>query len=117
MKADQYARLKALSDRLIDKFLDEADPNHWPGAGVEIAAQTKDQRGDAVWCKKSASVTISLVLRIESVTRAHEGHDPTAPPIPADGTDTTDSEIASMEKQAGRILADVQARARGKAKG
>ena len=37
MREDQKKRLEALSEKLIDVVLEEADPDFWPGAGQPLA--------------------------------------------------------------------------------
>ena len=46
MHSDYKTRLTALSDKLTDVVLEEADPDNWPGAGKEITKHTKQERGD-----------------------------------------------------------------------
>ena len=41
MHSDYKTRLTALSDKLTDVVLEEADPDNWPGAGKEITKHTK----------------------------------------------------------------------------
>jgi len=41
MRQDQYEKLQALSERLTDTFLEEGDPDRWPGHGIEVAAMDK----------------------------------------------------------------------------
>jgi|JI10StandDraft_1071094.scaffolds.fasta_scaffold1158550_2 hypothetical protein len=56
MRADQIKRLEELQDKLVDIYLDEADPESWP-----------ENRGDRVWHKKDANLTITHVIRIKTL--------------------------------------------------
>ena len=49
MHQDYKTRLTALSDKLTDVVLEEADPGNWPGAGKKPSELTKDERGDRYW--------------------------------------------------------------------
>lgn len=62
MKPDQIVRLKELQDKLVDIYLDEADPGNWP-----------ESRGDRVWHKKDANLTITHVIRIETLLNLKPG--------------------------------------------
>lgn len=56
MRPDQIVRLQELQDKLVDIYLDEADPGSWP-----------ENRGDRVWHKKDANLTITHVIRIKTL--------------------------------------------------
>lgn len=68
MRPDQLQKLQSLSEALADVVLDEADPAHWPAAGVRPADQTREERGDRYWAKKSAAATFSLLITVEKLT-------------------------------------------------
>ena len=57
------AHMGMLDERLSALYLNEADPQLWPADGVEPMQQTRDERGDRVWCKKNADHTLSLLLK------------------------------------------------------
>jgi hypothetical protein len=113
MRQDQFERLQSLSERLTDVFLDEANPDQWPGAGMSIAAMDKDTRGDRYWSKKNAAATITLMQRImqlSDVIRAARSGD--APDPEADPEIDLEKEIATAEREAERLLDQVQASSR-----
>lgn len=119
MREDQYRRLVALQEKLIDVALDEADPDRWPGAGVEPAAMDKSTRGDRYWCKKSAAATIMLEARIAArigteQALARAGLPPPAAADAPPAEDDLDDEIGRFEKEAAKQLAKFRARAVGK---
>jgi len=114
MRQDQYERLQALQEKLMDVFLSEADPDGWPGVGIEPRAMDKATRGDRVWCKKDAAGTAVLIMKAMSMTGmiqrgAAEGGMVPPEGAPEDETEMEDA-IQAAEREAAKILATVQAR-------
>lgn len=112
MRDDQRARLAALEEQLIDKVLDEADPETWPGAGVELAQMTKQERGDAYWCKQNAAATLGLAMRVASLIQNADRAkwaDPNKPTAD-DEAERMEGEIAKYEKKAKAMLETVMER-------
>ena len=110
MRQDQYEKLQALTEKLTDTFLEEADPGAWPGKGIEIAAMDQQTRGDRYWCKKNAAATLSVIIRTTSLVgiiqqRADGGAD-----VPKEGEDgaqeeaSLEAEINAAEKEAERLI-------------
>jgi len=64
MREDQIERLRELEEKLLDVYLDEADPANWPGfeSLVDGEPLTKQQRGDRYWEKKNAIATVALAF-------------------------------------------------------
>ncbi|HIH2621659.1 TPA: hypothetical protein ACYLIB_005613 [Burkholderia cenocepacia] len=116
MRQDQYERLQALSEKLTDVFLDEADPEGWPGAGVALATMDKATRGDRYWSKKNAAATVMLIGRVHSLVSviqlASKGGEGAAAGAVSETEDELDAEVAAAEKEAERLLDQVQQRAR-----
>jgi hypothetical protein len=108
MRDDQYAKLKGLSEKLTDVVLVEANPEKWPGADRELADLTRDERGDRYWCKKNAAATLTMLMKVHSLTGVLEqrGGFGAPPPNPEDvsGEADLDKEIASAEREASRII-------------
>ncbi len=101
MKDEQIDKLKALSERLTDVLLFDADPENWVGVGIPASDLSREQRGDAYWCRRVATATVSVLLRVESVLdettqRRRPGDD--------DDDGELDKEIANAEKEAARLL-------------
>ncbi len=120
MRQDQYERLQKLQDKLMDVFLDEADPEHWPGKGLKIGAMDAQTRGDLYWVRKTAASAGMLYSRVEAmVGRVQMAGAGTTPPAegdsPEDVEQQMDAELAKYEKEAKAMLADVQS-GRAKAK-
>jgi len=114
MRQDQYERLQALEEKLIDVFLGEAEPTEWPGHGMKMAAMDSQTRGDRYWVKKNAAATGILAQRVAGmIHQTQMGGAGTQPPNgsgdQADGERQLDAEIASAEREAEKLLRDVQA--------
>lgn len=111
MRDDQRQRLAELSEKLTEVVLEEADPAAWPGQGKTVADMSPDERGDRYWCKKNATASISLLLRVQQVIentpealgRGQPLRDP-----------EIDNEVKRAERQAAELLGKLQAKAHGK---
>lgn len=124
MRQDQYERLQALSEKLTDVLLHEAEPEKWPGHGLDPGAMDQKTRGDRYWCKKNAVATISLAQRVGALIGQVQvaGAGTTPPDAPADGEDGgagaardhLDAEVQAAEQEAARLLKELQSGA-GKA--
>lgn len=68
MRQEQFERLLALSEKLTEVFLDEAEPDNWPGVGIPPNKMDSATRGDRYWCKKNAVATVSLLQRVHGLT-------------------------------------------------
>jgi hypothetical protein len=106
MRQDQYERLQALSEQLTDVFIDEADPEKWPGAGIPLATMDKATRGDRYWSKKNAAATVMLIGRVESLVGSiqSDSNAGTGAAAVTDSENELDQEIAEAEKEAARLL-------------
>lgn len=118
MRQDQYERLQKLQDKLLDVFLDEADPESWPGKGLKIGAMDAQTRGDLYWVRKTAASAGMLFSRVEAmIGRVQFAGAGTTPP--AEGEESPeqqlDAEYAAAEREAKKLLDDVQS-GRSKAK-
>jgi hypothetical protein len=113
MRPDQLQRLQDLSERLADRFLLEADPGEWPGAGKAPTEMTQQERGDGYWAKKNAMAT-GGVLRFTL--------DVLAKNAPAEGEEGGDHakdsdmerQIRDAERRSAKLVEDALARAKRK---
>ena len=116
MRADQYEKLQALQEKLVDVFLMEADPDNWAGAGMLLADMNHEQRGSAYWCKKNAVATGGLIQRVSNLTMKIEMAN--TPPGGGGADEISDAEIdvdkqvAAAEKEGKRLLDKVQRKAK-----
>ena len=112
MRQDQYEKLQALTEKLTDAFLGEADPEAWPGHGVGIAVMDQQTRGDRYWCKKNAAATLSVLVRTTNLIGIVQmrggvgGTAPTGDPDPDDGG--LDADIKAAEKEAAKLMSQLQ---------
>lgn len=116
MRDDQYVRLKALTEKLADAVIDEADPDNWTGNGKKPADLTRDERGDRYWCKKNCAATLSVLMRIYSVAGMVEraGGAPSEVPAGAAGETDLDREVSAAEREAQAILKRIAKTSRAK---
>lgn len=112
MRPDQFAQLGALSEKLADVVLDEADPDGWPGAGMPIADLSKEDRGDRYWCKRNASATMSLLMKVENLIADEYGEGGRYTPR---ADEEMEKEIDQAEREATRLLDKVAKAAKRKA--
>ncbi len=105
MRDDQYTRLKALTEKLTDVVLTEADPDKWPGFSQELAFLSREDRGDRYWCKKNAAATLSVLMRVHNLVGVIErdGRAPTEP-LAEEGESDLDKEVSAAEREAKAIL-------------
>ena len=117
MRQDQYEKLQALSERLTDTFLEEGDPDRWPGHGIGVAAMDKQTRGDRYWCKTNAVATLSLIDRVGRLTgdiQAASAAGAGSSAVPeGDGDESSlDAEINAAEKEAAKLLNQIHDQAK-----
>lgn len=115
MRDDQYQRLQALNEKLMDVFFFEAEPDNWPGGGLTPRDMDSQTRGDRYWCKKNAAATLSLCLRTITVIDASRRRLPDGlaaqkdeTPDGGEANDSVDKEIDAVEKEAARLMAKLQ---------
>jgi hypothetical protein len=113
MRPDQLQRLQDLSEKLADRFLVEADPDEWPGAGKLPADLTQQERGDGYWAKKNAMATGGVLRFTMDVLAKQEPEDPAAPKDPEKESDI-DRQIREAEKRSSELVNAAVARAKRK---
>lgn len=99
MRPDQVQRLQELSEALADRFILEADPQEWPGAGKAPTDMTPQERGDQHWAKKLAMGTASVLRYTLDLSALHA--DRKAPEGKEDELDRElDQRISEAERRA-----------------
>lgn len=68
MEPDRFAKLSALSERLLDVFLQVADPDNMSGGKKKPADLTKEERGNLAWDVKTANSFGLLAARSLELT-------------------------------------------------
>lgn len=115
MKQEQFELLQLRAEQLTDIFLSESDPATWPGHGIDVGAMDKQTRGDRYWSKKNCVATLSVVQRIANVMQL--ARDATAGGKADSGAvidpqEDLDKEAADAEKQAEKLLKEIQSGSR-----
>ena len=109
MKPEQLTRLMSLSDRLIEASLIDADPGNWTANGLKPMEMSKEERGDAKWCRSLAVSTVALAMQVQRLLHrplmgdAFMGGNLNQ----FDGMDeeeTVESEISRYEQAAAKVL-------------
>lgn len=116
MRQDQFEALQQRAEQLVDLFLQESNPDKWPGKGLEPGQMDQQTRGDRYWCKKDAVATLACAQRIGSLVdlaRRKTAWGEAAPEaVVEQGADELDAEIRKAEKEAKAILNRMQSGAR-----
>jgi len=113
MTPDQLKRMSKLSEKLAEVALSDADPKNWVGHGVLPMDLTQEDRGDAVWCRKVALSTLSVLGRtVTLITQAAYLKAQTemgrAPPGVKTGEERLlDDEVKAAEKEGAKLLREL----------
>jgi hypothetical protein len=117
VRQDQYEKLQQLSEKLLDVFMVEADPEHWPGKGVRPGDMDSKTRGDLYWVRKTAASVLMLesriATRIASMQLSGAGTTPAAEGAPED--DGIEAEVKAAEREAQALMDELQKGTRKKA--
>jgi hypothetical protein len=114
MRPDQREKLEALSERLADVFITEADPDNWTADGVLPRDMTQQERGDRHWDRKGAMGTGGVLkYTIDLIASGEEKRiDDDAEQAARDAD--LDKRIKDAEKRASAAVARVLNKAKGK---
>lgn len=111
MHNDYKTRLTALSDKLTDVVLEEADPDTWPGADKPLDKHTKQERGDRYWCKKNAAASLTLLVKVHSLIGMHtRGGTPKDGDEPDDEAFRLGQRVSAAERAAQEVIERLQQR-------
>lgn len=108
MRDDQRQRLADISEALAEVAIRDADPANWTAADKPLCDMTKEERGDAAWCRKTAVQSVALLGRLQQILRDTGGGKSGDDDDPA-------SDIKRAEKEARKLLEHVGVRADGNA--
>lgn len=100
MNEDQCRRLEAVEDKLVEVALRDADPGNWSAAGVLLCDMTKEQRGNAQWCRKTAVQTLALLNQVQKTISNYRQPQKGVPP----GDPDPDKLIREAEAKASELL-------------
>lgn len=112
MRQDQFEKIQALNEKLADVFINEANPDKWPGANTPIDLQDAKIRGDRYWMKKNAVATIALIQRITYYVGSIQRNQIPVDPVGGETVDqaeesSVDKEIDKYEKSAKKLIDDM----------
>lgn len=120
MRQDQFEKLVKLEEELADVFIFEANIANWSGAGLQPNAMDQQTRGDRYWCKRNAVATLSLMTRVGllvgQVQQRGTGTTPAADEQD-DHESNLDAEVRDAEKEAARLMRDLQRGGKARANG
>jgi len=108
MRPDQMQRLQALSERLADRFLADADPDTWTAADKVSRDMTTEERGDAYWCRKVAMSTGGVLNFVLNVMNNADGRQSNEA-----NDDALEQQVAAAEKRAAAAVKAAMAKAKG----
>lgn len=110
MSPDQLIRLESLRDKLMERAIVDADPANWAAGDKAPKDMTREERGDAKWCRGLAINTVSLAMQVQRLML-----NPTAggalvpdkmdPAEPEAQEETIEAEVARFEEAAAQVLA------------
>ncbi|EAW4590365.1 hypothetical protein CJH50_13080 [Salmonella enterica] len=105
MHQDYKTRLTALSDKLTDVVLEEADPDNWAGGNKRANALTKQERGDRYWDKKNAAASLTLLIKVHSLIGMQtRGGTPSDNPGQDDEAFALGQRVSKAEREADAII-------------
>ena len=110
MRADQIARLETLHDRLVERALADADPANWVAGEKAPKDMTREERGDAKWCRGLAINTVALTLQVQRMMVNPAAGGAVVPDQPAQAPeavedDPVEAEVKRFEDAAAQLLA------------
>lgn len=101
MRPDQKKRLAEVSEKLAEVAINDADPANWTGDGKLLSQMTKEERGDAAWCRKTAVQSVALLGRLQQLLRDDAGGKGGNEPDPEEDIRRAEREAAKMLKRVG----------------
>ena len=113
-----YAELKAIAEKLAVVVVSDANPENWSAAGKKPAKMTAKERGDAVWSRRLAASSLSVLTKVHSVIGIVERHAGNRPPedpidtIVAEETKQLQRRVEEARREAARMLGEVAQRER-----
>lgn len=99
MRPDQLTRLAEVSERLAEVVILDADPDSWTATGKTLGDMSKEERGDAKWCRQTAVQSVALLVRVQQLL------EPAAPLAPGQNDlPDPEAEISRAERVASDML-------------
>lgn len=109
MSPDQLIRLESLRDKLMERAIVDADPANWAAGDKAPKDMTREERGDAKWCRGLAINTVSLAMQVQRLMLNPTAGGALVPdkmdPEPEAQEETIEAEVARFEEAAAQVLA------------
>mgnify|MGYP007071573328 CR=1 FL=1 len=109
MSPDQLIRLEALRDKLMERAIVDADPANWAAGDKAPKDMTREERGDAKWCRGLAINTVSLAMQVQRLMLNPTAGGALVPDKMDAETEpqeeTIEAEVARFEEAAAQVLA------------
>lgn len=109
MSPDQLIRLESLRDKLMERAIVDADPANWVAGDKPPKDMTRDERGDAKWCRGLAINTVSLAMQVQRLMLNPTAGGALVPDKmdqePEPQEETIEAEVARFEEAAAQVLA------------
>lgn len=109
MRQDQYVKMQALSEEIADQAIMDMNPKNWDGYGQAPKDLSKEDRGNAYWCRKMAVATIAVLTRVAVLKNTVSAG---RAPDSVEDESSLDEEIAKYESEAKQLLSKVQREAK-----
>ena len=113
MRPDQKQRLEALSEKLVDVFLVEADPDQWAGGDTLPCDRTQQQRGNRHWDMKGAKMMANIVRSTMDILDGGHRDQRDDEAVMAARDDALERQIRDAEARAASAVERVMTRAKG----
>jgi hypothetical protein len=117
VRTDQIERLETLRDRLVERSLIDADPANWIAGNKQPGEMTREERGDAKWCRGLAVTTVALTMQVTRLLQNPQTGGaivPDKPPEPGqpepNEEETVEAEIQRYERAAAAVVSKAASR-------
>lgn len=104
MRPDQIERLQALSEKVADELIVEADPQYWDGHGKLPTELTDKERGNRVWQKKNAKGTGDVLRLVLDVGRAAQERASADPDTQAKRDEEEERQLQEIERRTAEVV-------------
>lgn len=105
MRKDQRERLAEAAERLAEVVLRDIDPDNWTATDKTLRDMTKEERGDAKWCRQTATQSVALLVRVEQLIADPEQG---GGPSPDGEEESEESKVLRAEAKAAELLDRIQ---------
>lgn len=109
MHQDYKTRLTALSDKLTDVVLEEADPDNWPGAGEETQRTDQRRARRSILGQEERGGFADALIKVHSLIGMQtRGGTPSDNPGQDDEAFALGQQVSKAEREAAAIIERLQ---------